>query len=80
MSTMTIHNIDAPLSARLHARAALHGRSMEEEVRDILHTVISTESGNSLIAAIRARVAGLGGVDLEVPTREPIRTPPDVLT
>jgi len=73
MSTMTIPNIDAPLTARLQARAALHGRSMEEEARNILHTALSAESGSGLVEAIRARVASLGGIDLELPTREPIR-------
>jgi len=80
MSTMTIHNIDAPLTARLQARAALHGRSMEEEARDILGTALAADSGSSLIEAIRARVACFGGVDLELPEREPIRTAPDILT
>jgi len=80
MSAMTIHDIDAPLSARLQARAASHGRSLEEEAREILCAALSTESGSALIEAIRARVACLGGSDLELPEREPIRTAPDILT
>jgi hypothetical protein len=30
----------------------------------------------NLAAAIRARVAPLGGADLDLPTREPMREPP----
>ncbi|OWT80541.1 MULTISPECIES: plasmid stabilization protein [unclassified Achromobacter] len=79
MATMTIRNIDDHLKARLRIQAALHGRSMEDEARDILRAALSVEParGGALIAAIRARVAPLGGVTLELPEREAIRTPPD---
>jgi hypothetical protein len=30
----------------------------------------------NLAAAIRARIAPLGGVDLDIPPREPMREPP----
>jgi len=59
MSTTTIRNIDTPLATRLQVRADLHGRSMENAARDILHTALSTEPGSALIEAIRAR--GLPG-------------------
>ncbi|MCX8999912.1 plasmid stabilization protein [Rhizobiaceae bacterium BDR2-2] len=80
MTTMTIRNLDDALKTRLRVRAAQHGRSMEDEARDILRSALSTEGtrGNSLVEAIRARVAPLGGADLELPPREPIRTPPDL--
>ena len=80
MATMTIRNIDDQLKARLRVQAALNGRSMEDEARDILRSVLSVEPtrGGSLIEAIRARVAPLGGIDLELPEREPIRLAPDL--
>ena len=80
MATMTIRNIDDRLKARLRVQAALNGRSMEDEARDILRAVLSVEParGGSLVKAIRARIAPLGGIDLELPEREPIRTPPDL--
>jgi len=37
------------------------------------------EPGASLIETIRARVALLGGIDLELPERGPIRAAPDLL-
>lgn len=78
MATMTIRNIDDPLKARLRVQAAQHGRSMEDEARDILRAALSAESprGLSLVGAIRARVAPLGGVELDLPARDPMRTPP----
>lgn len=79
MATMTIRNIDDQLKARLRVQAAQHGRSMEDEARDILRAALSADlvRGASLIDAIRARVAPFGGVELERPTREPIRMPPE---
>lgn len=77
MATMTIRNIDEQLKARLRVNAALHGRSMEEEARDILRSALALQvaSGASLVHAIRARVADLGGVELNIPLREPARAP-----
>ena len=81
MATMTIRNLDDELKTRLRVRAARHGRSMEEEARSILRTALAggggEDSGASLYEAIRARMEPLGGVDLELPTREPMRAPPD---
>jgi plasmid stability protein len=77
---MTIRNIDAPIKTRLRVQAALHGRSMEDEARDILRAALSTEpaQGASLVEAIRARVMPLGGVELELPEREGIRVPQEL--
>lgn len=78
-TTMTIRNIDEQLKQRLRVRAAMHGRSMEEEARDILRSALSAtpERGRTLVEAIRSRVLPLGGADLELPPREGIRTPPE---
>lgn len=72
---MTIRNIDDRLKARLRVRAAMHGRSMEDEPGDILRMHLSAEptSGRNLADAIRARIEPLGGVELELPIREVIR-------
>ncbi|NVN13466.1 FitA-like ribbon-helix-helix domain-containing protein [Nguyenibacter vanlangensis] len=68
-------NFDDGLKKRLRIRAAMHGRSMEEEARDILRTVLSTENPapSDLGRAIRQRFAELGGVDLPALPREAIR-------
>ncbi|MEX3629927.1 MAG: plasmid stabilization protein [Burkholderia sp.] len=77
MAVMTIRNLDEPLKVRLRIQAARHNRSMEEEARDILRSALAIEplQGNSLVDAIRQRVSPFGGVDLELPTREPVREP-----
>jgi plasmid stability protein len=77
MASMTIRDIDARLKARLRVQAARHGRSMEDEARDILRTALSierTRSGN-LVESIRARIEPLGGIDLDIAPREAIRGP-----
>lgn len=81
MATMTIRNLDDDLKSRLRVRAARHGQSMEEEARSILRAALANrvedDSGASLYAAIRAHVEPFGGVDLELPLRDPQRDPPD---
>ena len=79
MASMTIRNIDDPLKIRLRLRAAAHGRSMEDEARDILRAALSVEGKQprNLALAIRSRIAPLGGVELETTPRELIREPID---
>jgi plasmid stability protein len=79
MASITIRNLDEPLKARLRIQAAMHGRSMEDEARDILRTALNQEPARpaNLATAIRARFARLGGVDLPEVPREPMRAPPE---
>ena len=78
MATLTIRNLDAALKERLRVRAAQHGHSMEAEVRDILQDTLNKPERPAvdLYRRIRARFAPLGGVDLELPPREPAPEPP----
>jgi plasmid stability protein len=77
MASITIRNLEVDLKRRLRIRAAEHGRSMEEEARDILRrAMFEYAPPRNLAAAIRARMAPLGGVDLDLPVREPMREPP----
>ena len=77
MITMTIHDLDEDLQARLRLQADLHGHSMEEEARNILRAALAANAaeGHSLFDSIRARVEPLGGVELVLAQREPIRNP-----
>lgn len=79
MASITIRNLDEPLKVRLRVQAAFHGRSMEDEARDILRTALNREPSSSanLATAIRSRFGALGGVDLPDMPREPMREPPD---
>ncbi len=77
MASITIRNLEDDLKRRLRVRAAEHGRSMEEEAREILrHGVAEPAPPRNLAAAIRSRLAPLGGVDLDLPARDPMREPP----
>lgn len=78
MASITIRNIDERLKRRLRVRAAEHGRSMEEEARDILRSALSEQAAppRNLGTAIHALFSAEGGVSLEIPPREPIREPP----
>jgi plasmid stability protein len=52
---------------------------MEEEARQVLSAALSDEPERplNLAESIRRRFAPLGGVELELPPREPVREPPD---
>lgn len=78
MAGMAIRDLDPELKARLRVRAAKHGRSMEEEVRVILRAAVAEEGSPApkLAEAIRMRFRAIGGVELDLPTREPMREPP----
>ncbi|MYK33461.1 MAG: Arc family DNA-binding protein [Boseongicola sp. SB0670_bin_30] len=77
MASITVRNLDDRLKRRLRIRAAEHGRSMEEEVRQILRQAIGppAESGN-LGEDIHRRFAAIGGVELELQDRDPMPEPP----
>ena len=81
MSSITIRNIDDKLKAILRMRAASHGVSMEQEVRNILQTTLAQDacqdSGLSFALRINQRFKGLGGDDLVLPERTTARPLPD---
>ena len=77
MASITIRNLDEELKRRLRIRAAEHGHSMEEEAREILRQAMSRPApAADLGQAIHRRFAALGGVDLELPEREPMPAAP----
>ncbi len=78
MATLTIRDLDESLKRDLRMRAAGRNRSMEEEARQILRAALleSPAPAKDLASRIRARFVGLGDVELSLPEREPVRTPP----
>jgi antitoxin FitA len=77
MAAITIRQLDDKTKSRLRVRAAEHGRSMEEEAREILRSALATvPPEKNLAEAIRRRFAPFGGVDLKIPKRDAIRKPP----
>ncbi|HEX9112201.1 MAG TPA: hypothetical protein VF845_12035 [Terriglobales bacterium] len=76
MASITIRQLEETTKRKLRIRAARHGRSMEQEAREILKTALSQpEEQPDLAEAIRRRFAKYGGVDLKIPPREPIPEP-----
>ena len=77
MASITIRNLDDHIKQRLRVRAAENGRSMEEEVRDILRRATEKSTPpRDLAAAISARAASADRIDLDLPSREAMREPP----
>ena len=78
MATLTIRQLDEKTKARLRIRAAHHGRSMEEEAREILRSSLTAArpAKRNLAETIRRRFAAFGGVKLELPRRDAMRQPP----
>lgn len=77
MATLTIRNIDDSLKANLRLSAARHGRSMEEEARQLLRqSLLRQKSSTGLGSRISRRFAVAGGVDLPEVTRAIPRLPP----
>ncbi len=70
MAQLIVRNLDDEVKDRLQRRAARHGRSTEEEVREILRAAADQDepsaSGPGLGTRIAERFAGLGLKD-EVP-------------
>ena len=77
MASITIRNLDDEVKRRLRIRAAANGRSMEEEARQILRAALGdADPPVNLAAAIRSRVAAVGGGDLDLAERDAMRPPP----
>jgi plasmid stability protein len=81
MATITIRNLDEKIKRRLQVRAALNGRSMEAEAREVLSGQLADNPrtpGEDMGTGIHKRLAALRGVDLDIPRRQfSTRTPPD---
>lgn len=72
MASITIRRLDETTKQKLRVRAAHNRRSMEDEARTILRTVLTATLATpvDLGHAIHRRFARLGGIDLELPPRQ----------
>ena len=80
MATLVIRNIETGLHARLKAVAAAHGRSMEEEARQVLRAALTVNAPLNTVGlgdAMRALFEPLGGLDFPEIKRGQAREPPD---
>jgi plasmid stability protein len=68
VAQFVVRNIEAEVKSRLQRRAKRHGRSMEEEVRDILRNAAKEES--SPVRGLGTEIASLFtkiGLDADIP-------------
>jgi plasmid stability protein len=65
MAQLEVRNLEEGVKARLRRRANRHGRSMEEEVRDILRNAVRAEGRAALAlgSCLRRRFARIGLVE-----------------
>jgi len=81
MASITVRNLPESTKRKLKVRAAENGRSMEQEVREILNTTLEqkpeqkAKTGADLVRRIREIFEPLDGVDLEPLPREPMGEP-----
>ena len=77
MASITIRQLEENTKRKLRIRAARHGRSMEQEAREILKCALShpDQPQANLADTIQRRFARFGGVELNIPPRGPIRDP-----
>jgi plasmid stability protein len=77
MASITIRNLDEATKRKLKIRAAMNGRSMEQEAREILKSVLAraAKKQTNLAERIRDIFGPLGGVELERLPREAIPDP-----
>lgn len=76
MASLTIRNLDEELKALLRLRAARHGCSMEQEVREILRQAVQPQSsGADFAGKVHRRFAGLEAENLPIPERRAARLP-----
>ena len=78
MSSITVRNLDESVKTNLRLRAARHGWSMEQEVRQILQQTLAPEQEQqtSFAELVNRRFAGLGVEELPIRARQAARTPP----
>lgn len=77
MTSITVRNLEDEVKQRIRIRAAQNGHSMEEEVREILrHAVAAPATPQNLGEIIHTRFVAMGGIELELPPRDPMRELP----
>lgn len=78
MTSITIRRLDEGIKMRLRIRAGHHGHSMQEEAREILKAALAAPAESHIVDSIRRRANAVGGIELAIPPREPLRDPPEL--
>jgi plasmid stability protein len=66
MATLTVRNLPDEVHRALRIRAAMHERSTEAEVRDILEKAVKPEGRIKLGSLLSEIGQSIGGVDLSI--------------
>lgn len=76
LAIITIRNLDDVLKRRLRIWSAEHGRSMEQEARDILRLALAQpdSASSNLANGIRRRFATVQDIELSIPERDSTRS------
>src|SRR6476660_6548868 len=74
MASLTIRNIPEDTKRRFRQRAAAHGRSMEEEARQLLIEAVGQSGGKPSMFELLYE-ASRPGLELPIPPRTPARIP-----
>ena len=74
VASLTIRNIPDEAKRRFRQRAAAHGRSMEEEARQLILQSLRTEEKRPSMFEILYE-ASRPGLELPIPPRTPARIP-----
>ncbi len=77
MASLTIRKLDDQIKQLLRVRAAMVGRSMEEEARAIITGAVGGMTGPELLATVDEVFGRERGVDLSLPVRGWGRPPAD---
>jgi antitoxin FitA len=59
MAQLVVRNIEKTVKEKLQRRARRHGRSMEEEVRDILRDAVKKEGTKTPTRGLGGEIAGM---------------------
>jgi plasmid stability protein len=71
MSKITVKNLEPSLEEKLRLAAVSHGRTMEDEARNILHEHFKESAPvGGMGDRMHARFAAIGGIELELPSRK----------
>ncbi len=84
MASILIRDLADAVKVSLRRQARLNQRSMEEEARQILNRALLKATqpapGASVGRRIHGRFAALGGVELTLPERKPMRPLPSFVS
>lgn len=78
MATITVRNLNEETKKKIRLLAARHGHSMEEEVRRILDRTVNQDEDTGLGTFISEQFKEIGGVELEIHPRSPVRAAPSL--